>query len=135
MQEVVDEMKTTYYPFMKKMEKMFNFTLTNNSLYEMLRCYDAANVDKHLGRPLPPGFTEDDYQNLRHLANWYYLATETNNNTLMINTAKFTRIFSLFDTRARIPDSYALKWTFLSGHDTDIIAMYLGLNISSATCI
>lgn len=37
--------------------------------------------------------------------------------------------------RTRLVDTYPLKWTFLSGHDTDIIAMHLGLNLSSAQCI
>ena len=72
---VFEEMKTTYQPFMKRMSTLFNYTLPDNPIYGMLRIYDAVNVDKHLGRPLPNGFTDDDFQNLRHLTNWYYLAT------------------------------------------------------------
>ena len=52
----------------------------------------------------------------------------------MINSEKMSLIFSNFDLRQRLPN-YPLKWTFLSGHDTDILAMYLGLNISSANCV
>ena len=132
--DVVEEMKTTYNPFMQKIANMLNFTLTNDSLYQMLRAYDVINVDKHLGRSLPEGFTDDDWLNLRHFANWYYLVAEKKNNTQMINTGKISKIFSAFDTRTKIPSSYALKATFMSVHDTDILAMYLGLNISSADC-
>lgn len=56
------------------------------------------------------------------------------NNTGMANSGKLSRMFTLFETRQKVPDAYALKWTFLSGHDTDIIALYLALNFSSYTC-
>ena len=71
---------------MKRMSTLFNYTLPANPIYGMLRIYDVVNVNKYLGRALPDGLTDDDQKNLRHLANWYYLATETNNNTLMINS-------------------------------------------------
>jgi len=96
---------------------------------------DVVNVDNYLGRPLPINFTEDDTQNVFHLGNWYFYIAELNNNSIMFNTGKLQKILSVFDMRTRIPETYALKWTFLSGHDTDIIAMHLGLNLSSAQCI
>lgn len=48
----------------------------------------------------------------------------------MFNTGKFQKLLNVFDIRTRLPNNYALKWTFLSGHDTDIIAMHLALNFS-----
>ena len=56
----------------------------------------------------------------------------SNNNSLMVNTFKFQKLITTFDLRTRLPDSYALKWVHLSGHDTDILAMHIALNISSA---
>ena len=53
----------------------------------------------------------------------------------MFNTGKFQKLLNVFDIRTRLPNNYALKWTFLSGHDTDIIAMHLALNLSSSKCI
>lgn len=53
----------------------------------------------------------------------------------MYNSGKFQKILNVFDLRVRLVDNYALKWTFLSGHDTDIIAMHLALNLSSSQCI
>lgn len=56
-------------------------------------------------------------------------------NTPMSTSGKFQRMFSVFDTRQRVPDSYPLKWTFLSGHDTDIMALHLAMNLSSCLCV
>lgn len=57
------------------------------------------------------------------------------NNTAMSVSGKLSKIFSVFDRRTTIPDSYSLKWTFMSGHDTDVLAMHLALNLSSMKCI
>jgi hypothetical protein len=57
-------MNLTYYPFIKRMATMFNFTVDNKSFLSLTRCYDAVSVDMYLGRPLPNGFTNDDYKNL-----------------------------------------------------------------------
>lgn len=53
----------------------------------------------------------------------------------MYTSGKMEKILNAFDLRTKLPDTYALKWTFLSGHDTDISAMYLGMNLSSYNCI
>ena len=56
-------------------------------------------------------------------------------NEPMSVSSKFQKMFSTFDTRQRIPDSYGLKWTFISAHDTDIMALHLALNLSSCLCV
>ena len=48
-------MNLTYYPFMKKMGQMFNFTTYNFS--SMVGLYDTLLVDKYLGRSMPDEFT------------------------------------------------------------------------------
>lgn len=100
----------------------------------LTRVYDTANVDKYLGRPLPDGFTNEDFLNARHFMNYYYYVAMSNNNSLMVNTFKFQKLINTFDLRTKLPETYALKWTHLSGHDTDILAMHIALNISNYTC-
>ncbi len=58
-----------------------------------------------------------------------------NNNSFMANTFKIQKLINAFDLRVRLPDSYALKWTHLFGHDTDLLAFHLAMNTSSATCV
>ena len=48
-------MNMTYYPFMKKMADIFNFTTLNFSTLDGL--HDAIVVDKYLGRPMPQNFS------------------------------------------------------------------------------
>lgn len=129
------EMNTTYYPFLRRLSTMFNFTLANATLYTFVSCYDSAAVNKFLGRPLPVGLTDADYTNLEHWSNWYWHLAMSGNNAFMANSNKLQRIVSLFDLRTKLVENYALKWTFLFGHDTDIIAMQQALNISNFTCI
>jgi hypothetical protein len=52
----------------------------------------------------------------------------------MLNSGKFKKIIEVFDERIIKNNTFPLKWTFLSGHDTDIIAMHLALNLSSVEC-
>jgi len=57
------------------------------------------------------------------------------NSILMYTTGKLKRLFTVFDNRIRLPDAYPLKWTFLSGHDSDIFAMQIAFNLTSFECI
>ena len=52
-------MNQTYYPFMKKMAALFNFTVVNFSSITGL--HDALVVDKFLGNPMPDSLTDADY--------------------------------------------------------------------------
>jgi hypothetical protein len=128
-------MNTTYYSFFRRLAPMFNFTVGNNSLQTMLRVWDVVNVDNYLGRPLPSGFTADDEANVLHLANWYFALTYQGNVSSMFSSGKLEKVFSVFDNRVRLPENYQLKWTFLSGHDSDLFAMQTGMNLTSFTCI
>lgn len=100
--EVVEEMNMTYYPFLKRMAAMFNFTIDNKSFLSFTRCFDAASVDMFLGKPLPQGFTDDDYKNLMHLTNWYYYIGTSKDNGYMINTEKFQKIINVFELRMKL---------------------------------
>jgi hypothetical protein len=51
-----------------------------------------------------------------------------------MNTPKWKVLFDRFDNRIK-NSSEGLKWTFLSGHDTDIYPFLIDLNISSSQCI
>ena len=48
-------MNTTYYPFIKRMADIFNFTTLNISALDDL--HDVIVVDKYLGNPMPSNFT------------------------------------------------------------------------------
>lgn len=52
----------------------------------------------------------------------------------MDNTFKLQKIMDNFDLRIKIPNNRGIKWTFVSGHDTDVLALHQALNISSPQC-
>lgn len=89
----ISEMLMTYRPFFDKMAPMFNFSSSSADLYTMLRVYDAVNVDRYLGRPLPPNFTPEDEENVHHLANWYYLLYHMDEVSLLSTSSKMERLF------------------------------------------
>ena len=124
----------TYWPFYKKLAPMFNFSLSSATLYTMLRVFDVINVDSHLGRPLPPNLTQSDINNTMHLANYFFYVAALNNNSIMQNTGKLRKVLETFESRIMNED-YPVKWVFMSGHDTDIISMHVGLNFSSYHCV
>lgn len=59
----------------------------------------------------------------------------TGNNTPMSCSGKVNRILDLFDLRIKIPDNKGVKWTFMLGHEGDMLATQLALNITSSDCI
>jgi hypothetical protein len=128
-------MNATYYSFFKKLAPLFNFSLSTANFYTMLRVWDVVNVDNFLGRPLPSGFTSQDEANVLHLANWYFAMTHQNNVSLMYTSGKLQRLFTVFENRMRSVDTYPLKWTFLSCHDSDLFSMQTALNLTSFSCI
>lgn len=106
-----------------------NVTLsTLSSLNSDLEC------DRYLGRPLPKDFNQDDQKNLKHIDSWYKQFGFIGNLTKAINKDRFTKIMNVFDGRIKNPNQ-ALKWTFLSGHDLDMVPMYYDLNLSTSKCI
>lgn len=135
MADVIDEMRVTYLPFMTKISKYFNFTLNATNFYQMFYAYDTAIVDNHLGRPWPAGFTQEDFRNLQHLATWHYTIMWMGTNTMMSCSGKINRMINLFDLRSKVPDTKGVKWSFLVGHEGDMLATQLALNITSSFCI
>ena len=101
---------------------------TLSSLNSDLEC------DRYLGRPLPKDFNQDDQKNLKHIDSWYKQFGFIGNLTKAINKDRFTKIMNVFDGRIKNPNQ-ALKWTFLSGHDLDMVPMYYDLNLSTSKCI
>lgn len=130
----VREMNITYFPFLVRMGQLFDFPMDSDSLYNMVNVYEIAGVDRFLGRPLPQGFSDQDYLNVKHLANWYYYVAMSGNNGFMVNTNKGQKILQEFDLRVSLGSRYQKRWSFIFGHDTDILALHMALNISSAQC-
>ena len=61
-------MNMTYFPFTKRMAEMFNFSTLTLEAVDGL--HDSIVVDKNLGKPLPDGFTDEDYRNIQHITVW-----------------------------------------------------------------
>jgi hypothetical protein len=83
---------------------------------------------------MPSDFTDNDKINLRHIDSWYKQFVFINDLAKAVNRDRFVKIISAFDNRIKSPNS-VMKWTFLSGHDLDMVAAYNDLNLSSSQCI
>lgn len=127
-------MNITYTPFVRKVIQVFN--LSSNATFQTLSSlFDTLAVDKFLGRSLPTGLTEEDYQNLQHLHNWFNNVKYSGIVSKVINSRKYSKILNEFDNRIKNLTGYPLKWTFLSAHDTDVLPAQVDLNFSSFNCI
>ena len=120
---------------MNKMSDMFNITRDSMNFSKLSSLYDTLSVDQYLGRPLPKDLSDDDLKNMDHLHSWFFALRHTYNLSRAENAGKLQRILDTFDSRTKVPDSYPLKWVFLSAHDTDIVPMQVDLNITSSICI
>lgn len=126
-------MNMTYWPFLRRMTTMFNLT-GNVTLSTLASLNGDIDCDQYLGRKIPSGFTADDQKNLKHIDSWYKQLVLSKNLSKAMNKGRLTKILSVFDSRISNPNQ-SLKWTFLSGHDSDMCAMYTDLNFSSSKCI
>jgi hypothetical protein len=96
--------------------------------------FGNLHVDKYLGRPMPPNFTDSDYNNMEHLHLWFAFFKNNFDLAKAYTTNILKRVVADFDERIKNHNK-TNKWTFISGHDTDISPMLLNLNISNAQCI
>lgn len=126
-------MNLTYWPFINRMATLFNIS-GNVTLATMSTLNSDLECDRYLNRPLPSDFTADDEKNLKHIDSWYKQLTFVKDLAKAVNRNRLLKIFSVFDSRIKNPDQ-SLKWTFLSGHDLDIVPMFNDLNLSSSQCI
>lgn len=111
------------------------FGLTGNVTLSTLASLNGdVDCDLYLGRRIPEGFTGEDRRNLRHLDSWYKQLVIAKDLAKAMNKDRLTKILSVFDSRLSNPQQ-PLKWTFLSGHDSDMCAMYNDLNLTSTRCI
>mgnify|MGYP001315030872 CR=1 FL=1 len=127
------EMNMTYWPFIKRMANIFNIS-GNVTLSTMSSLNSGLECDRYIGRPLPKDFTEDDANNLKHLDSWYKQFTFVKDLAKAVNKDRLVKIMNMFDSRIKNPNQ-AMKWTFLSGHDLDMVPLYNDLNMSSSQCI
>jgi hypothetical protein len=129
--DVYKQMNTTYWPFITKMTSIFN--LTGNVTLGTISSLNG-NIECALYRGKQSPINDTDRLNIRHLDSWYKQFTYIKDLAKAVNRDRFAKILSVFDTRIKTPNSL-MKWTFLSGHDTDIIPAYNDLNFSSSKCI
>lgn len=124
-------MNIRYQPFIDSMRAQFK---VNNPLtvINMSSLYDTITTD--LWNGLSVNISQGDLTNMRHLHDFSNLLKLSANFSKALNTPKLQLLFDRFDKRISTPSS-KLKWTILSAHDTDILPMQVGLNISSSSCI
>jgi lysosomal acid phosphatase len=115
------------------MTTLFNLT-GNVTLATLSTLNQDIECLLYQGKPITPDLTPDDQTNLRHIDSWYKQFTFINNLAKAVNRDRFVKILSVFDNRLKNPNS-SMKWTFLSGHDLDMVATYNDLNLSSSQCI
>ena len=123
-------MNSTYWPFMKRMADIFNYT-GNVTLAAMPSLEEIVEINWHLNRPLPTELTEADIANLKHLSSFYKQFTWKYDLAKAANKYKFKEIIKIFDNRINNEDT-PLKWTFLSDHGENIAPLYNDLNFSSS---
>lgn len=126
-------MNVTYWPFIRKMANMFNLT-GNVTLSTLASLNGDVDCDQYLGKKLPPNFTVEDQKNLKHIDSWYKQLLICKNLSKALTKNRFIKILNVFDSRIANPNM-SLKWTFLSGHDTDLLGTYSELNFSSSQCV
>ena len=127
------EMNMTYWPFIRRITTIFNLT-GNVTLGTLSTLNSDIECSIYNGKALPPDFTSEDSKNIKHIDSWYKQFTFVRDLAKAVNRERFVKILSVFDSRIKNPNQ-ALKWTFLSGHDLDIVPMYNDLNLSSSKCI
>lgn len=119
-------MLLTYKPFLDQVADTFNITDKDNfssNFSGISRLFDTLSVDKYLGRPLPPKFSDDDFKNMQHIMYWRILFEYSLNVSTVSNSRKLQKVIDVFDGRTKNIDGYPLKWTFLSAHDTHVAPM------------
>lgn len=128
-------MVLTYTPFLRKAATAFGLDSNSMNFTKVAALYDTVNVNRYLGKPLPSGFTQDDFNNLQHLYNWYTHFTRSFSLSKAYNTRKINKVMGTFDERVKNITGYSLKWSTISVDSLDIVALQNDLNISSALCI
>lgn len=83
---------------------------------------------------MPDNFSPDDQRNIRHIDSWYKQFTFVKDLAKACNRDRFIKIIGMFEGRIKNPKQ-AIKFTFLSGHDLDMVPMYNDLNLSSSRCV
>jgi hypothetical protein len=81
-------MNLTYYPFLKKMSTTFEIDPSSMNFTKASELYDTIIVDKNLGRSLPSAFSDDDFNNLKHLHNWFNHLKVSHNLSRAFSSAK-----------------------------------------------
>ena len=72
---------------------------------------------------------------MRHLHYWYNNFKISLNLSKALTTGKVRKVIEDFDDRINNINSKVLKWAFLSAHDTDVSALGVELNFTSARCV
>ncbi len=78
---------------MKRLIQLFNLS-SNSTFQTACELYDTLNVDKFMGRPLPDGFSADDFLNIEHLNSYINNMKFSGLAAKIFNTGKFVKILN-----------------------------------------
>ena len=92
-------------------------------------------IDQYLGKKFPSNFSEADFQNIQHLHSWYNYFIYRDNLAKAKIFWKTSKILNDFDNRIKNINNNSPRFSFLSGHDTDIFPFNNVLNFSSSECV
>jgi hypothetical protein len=116
------------------MKNIFNLSIAEANIAGMIELYDTVTCDQNLGRPLPSGFTEQEYQRLKYIENYLLV---------LLYDGKLAKTFSAPILKAVIEAMELViakkngekRLTVISAHDTDLAPILTTLNITSAECV
>ena len=116
------------------MRKIFDIPLLYDNLAGLVELYDVVVADRNLGRKIPPEFTEEDFQRLKYVQNYFLILIYTDHLAKVVSTPI---IKAVVDNMEKLIEGKLgqRKLTVYSGHDTDVAPMLSFLNLSSAECV
>ena len=116
------------------MRKIFDIPLLYDNLAGLAELYDVVVADRNLGRKIPPEFTEEDFQRLKYVQNYFLILIYTDHLAKVVATPI---IKAVVDNMEKLIEGKLgqRKLTVYSGHDTDVAPMLSFLNLSSAECV
>ena len=116
------------------MRKIFDIPLLYDNLAGLVELYDVVVADRNLGRKIPPEFTEEDFQRLKYVQNYFLILIYTDHLAKVVATPIITAVV---DNMEKLIEGKLgqRKLTVYSGHDSDVAPMLSFLNLSSAECV
>ncbi|KRX08511.1 hypothetical protein PPERSA_12992 [Pseudocohnilembus persalinus] len=133
-QEIYDQVQNLYQPLFKKCSQIFQQDFTNtNQLWDL---YDNLYSTISQERKLPEELSQKDLDLLKLAADFEWNITYgTGEYNRIQSSSVFDFIIDIFQNYIKSDQSTNnIKWTMLSGHDTNLIIILSALNYMDLNC-